>query len=488
MRNTIPMMLLSSLILFYSCTDTAGITPHPDTVFSNVSRAYVDENGQLNIEQYGITWTFDKEYEYGQFINGDYYVTGPVNIVSIKPEQTPGRNGSMINPSVGPEQGYDSRITNYNPSLNVSFPCSLKPGESLVSTISLGNNSVTDILNYTISPSHARLQTAAVLTCLSCPPPNDSFRPPYVGTSKNIYRSSRIRWNLLPALEAVEESPRKYGYNSYSDMARSVFKKVWLNHKTDWSCRHMHPVANMPNYHREIASVCGEFLLYILTDTADKQELLIPFLQTGIDSYHMCILGEGDSAFLKWPVLFTGIMLDEPAIYNVFNEGRCRYPQGPRSDRMTYYIEEGLSTFKSGEYGGRTIESGCIWTGYSTDDGKVPAWRQDSGAHEHEHLHPTEWADNHPVPDGGGFKREVYRRINSATYVPYMLSALIMDCKSLWNHDAFFDYVDRWMNEEMSEQCALINACSSPWTAKASQYQSSSDFAAAMWNKYREDY
>jgi len=26
------------------------------------------------IEQYGNTWTFDAEYECGQFVNGDYYL------------------------------------------------------------------------------------------------------------------------------------------------------------------------------------------------------------------------------------------------------------------------------------------------------------------------------------------------------------------------------------------------------------------------------
>ncbi len=38
-----------------------------------------------SIEQFGITWTFDSDYECGQFANGDYWVVGPVTIVSIDP-------------------------------------------------------------------------------------------------------------------------------------------------------------------------------------------------------------------------------------------------------------------------------------------------------------------------------------------------------------------------------------------------------------------
>jgi len=37
------------------------------------------------ISQFGITWTFDKAYEYGQFANGDYWVVGPIKIIGINP-------------------------------------------------------------------------------------------------------------------------------------------------------------------------------------------------------------------------------------------------------------------------------------------------------------------------------------------------------------------------------------------------------------------
>jgi len=38
-----------------------------------------------SISQYGITWTFDKDYPTGQFINGDWWVVGPVTVASVSP-------------------------------------------------------------------------------------------------------------------------------------------------------------------------------------------------------------------------------------------------------------------------------------------------------------------------------------------------------------------------------------------------------------------
>src|SRR5437763_284412 len=36
-----------------------------------------------SVSQYGITWTFDKPARVGQFVNGDWYVVGPVIVSDI---------------------------------------------------------------------------------------------------------------------------------------------------------------------------------------------------------------------------------------------------------------------------------------------------------------------------------------------------------------------------------------------------------------------
>ncbi|MGL1957997.1 MAG: hypothetical protein OCD00_11850, partial [Colwellia sp.] len=88
-----------------------------------------------SISQYGITWTFDKEYEIGQFINGDWYVVGSAIIQSVSPTPTATRNGSVINPVAG-TQGYDSRGSGFEEAVMAQFPLSFDPNQSLVSTMS----------------------------------------------------------------------------------------------------------------------------------------------------------------------------------------------------------------------------------------------------------------------------------------------------------------------------------------------------------------
>ena len=56
--------------------------------------------------------------------------------------------------------------------------------------------------------------------------------------------------------------------------------------------------------------------------------------------------------------------------------------------------------------------------------------------------------------------------------VPYwvgeMLSALLLNAKGIWNHDAFFDFVDRWMNDSLPDASGAQN-----------------QFVTYIWNTYR---
>ncbi len=69
-----------------------------------VNKTTIKKTSQIS--QFGITWYFDKEYEYGTFANGDYWVvtSSSIGIIRIDPSSYIGgdgytRNGSMINPS-----------------------------------------------------------------------------------------------------------------------------------------------------------------------------------------------------------------------------------------------------------------------------------------------------------------------------------------------------------------------------------------------------
>ena len=59
------------------------------------------------MSQWGITFTFDKNYETGTFANGDYWVIGPVKITAISPAYSGGKNGWEVNPKVSGAQGLD---------------------------------------------------------------------------------------------------------------------------------------------------------------------------------------------------------------------------------------------------------------------------------------------------------------------------------------------------------------------------------------------
>lgn len=88
---------------------------------SKSAQAAVTVNGPLppagtaaSITKDGITWSFSQPVPVGQFVNGDYYVVGPVTITSISPPPTtssPYMNGSVVDlPTANGKSGFDSRL------------------------------------------------------------------------------------------------------------------------------------------------------------------------------------------------------------------------------------------------------------------------------------------------------------------------------------------------------------------------------------------
>jgi hypothetical protein len=112
-----------------------------------------------SITQYGITWTFAAPARAGRFVNGDWYVVGPVTVKAVDPKPLFGaevpaseldgnykqakdgkyvRNGSLVNQPPRGAMPYDSGIRQcFAPELVAAPPYELKPGDNLISTISL---------------------------------------------------------------------------------------------------------------------------------------------------------------------------------------------------------------------------------------------------------------------------------------------------------------------------------------------------------------
>ena len=52
---------------------------------------------KASVSQWGVTWTFDKPARIGQFVNGDFYVVGPVAVVKINPAPRMARMSPKMN-------------------------------------------------------------------------------------------------------------------------------------------------------------------------------------------------------------------------------------------------------------------------------------------------------------------------------------------------------------------------------------------------------
>jgi len=69
------------------------------------------------------------------------------------------------------------------------------------------------------------------------------------------------------------------------------------------------------------------------------------------------------------------------------------------------------------------------------------------------------------------------------------LALRILHAEKLWNHDAFFDYVDRWMTEDDSQHIKEIKEARGKdyAAAWARQRQAWDPFVNAMWAKHRRN-
>ncbi len=392
-----------------------------------------------SVSQNGITWTFDVDYPVGKFVNGDWYVVGPVTVESVSPAWDGEHHGSMINPEYGAEQAYDDRpgAPNFESTLRATFPREIDPGESLVSAWCWKNTDA-DAPPLATTPGSSDLITrpmvrsAAVLTVVESAPPAGSFRPAYGGTDKTLYNVSQLQTDILPSL------PAPSGVPDMDDLIDRV-DRVWLDHTSKWRCRFITPSEHMQNYARDHSADFNDCTLGLMLDApADKKEqLLVRCVQIGIDYYGILKTGAlwgnhggGLGSGRKWPILFAGVMLDDSEMMNCY---KVTYDdETSQEDCQTYYDSSG-----------------------------TPSW------------HSTHCFADQPDPAPG------YRTCCTANaWVGSVLGVHILkgetgiDLKDLWDHDVLFDYMDMYMDEQ------------TPGTWQRSW----SDFAEDMWDEYRADY
>lgn len=386
-----------------------------------------------SIPQYGLTWTLAEPARAGRYITGDWWVVGPVTVVSVSPAPTAERNGSVVNPPAGSTQGYDSRIAGFEASLRATFPMTLNPGDSLVSTASV--EKIGEKTPDTVPGQYCRgpLRTAAVLTCVAEPPPADAFRPAYVGTWREQFRVLQLRRDRLPRLEPPATVPDVKRYERF-------LERIWLDHQREWVNRMMHPLENMPDYGREITNIVSDVGLLLLLDDpkGERETLLLRFVQKGIDYYgavqsddNLWVANGGHNSGRKWPILFAGLLLGHDDMRHV----KATFQE----DQQTYY-GKGFNGQKA------------LWTITLTNPNA-----------RHEEVDPATWETFGDTKGNNGKKAEAYRKLNGPTWVGEALAAWLTGMVDCWDHPAFFDYVDRWWAEE-----GKANA-----------------FVTAMWERYR---
>src|SRR5687767_13299507 len=260
-----------------------------------------------SISQYGITWTFDKAYEAGQFATGDWWVVGPVNVTAVSPAPATGRNGSSVNPRGG-RQGYDNRGGEYDTADNVTFPRALQADQSLVSSVSKPEG--VDVKNA------GALKAQAVLTVVSAPPAEATLRPAYAGTYKRYFPASRVDWAILPNLPAPSSKPSGANLLRYAD-------RPHIDHLSSWTIQNSCAEDNWlngvghPCYGRDYADFISQAAAYVMLDTPERNELALSLIQLGIDNYGVIKAGGnfapngGHHSGRKWPVVFAARMLND---------------------------------------------------------------------------------------------------------------------------------------------------------------------------------
>ena len=406
-----------------------------------------------------ITWYFDKEYQCGQFTNGDYFVVSPtgIKIRQITPQSIQGAgnnviNGSMVNPNPQvKQQGFNQNIPDitYNSVLNVAYgvdsanPLNVTTDSSLISTIS--KNYSTD--------NHSYIKSAEILTVLSRIPPSESFRPPYVGSDKTIVHiKSELNYNLLLSLSPVSNTP---GLSTVEDL----FARPWLEFNTSPNCSSMHPSDNMKWYGRDIAADIGvgALTLNLNYTNAQKENLLIYFTQLGLDYYGIVQNGGsweangGHEGGRKYPILFAAIALNDSTMQSMFSKtGDYLYEngfyEGNRPPDLIEFGEDGQTFYVTQRDVNRQHNREYDWDirnsyvypmegiDYISEDIGLPEWGI--------------WHSGSPLQDSKDWNTN-YRNTAGTCWSGIALSVLMMESvrpvRTIWNHDAFFDYVYRFM-------------------------------------------
>jgi hypothetical protein len=427
-------------------TVTANAPPHPPPGTAS------------SISKDGITWTFSAAVPVGQFVNGDYYVVGPVTITAIDPAPTtssPYLNGSVKNlPTANQKSGFDSRLNDgtdeswwFDATLRSYPPITLQPGDALASSISLATiHSDVEVMRAS-DMSASPVKTVSVLTVVSAAQAADAFRPSYCDRGQAIYHANSLQTNLLPSL--AQPNP---GNTPSISQFETWYRRPWIDTNPFLFDA---PADYMPSYGQHVAFADSYAALLLELDFPADQKVNLTnyFVQYGIDLYGCLNAGVGWPAFgghrsgRKLPIVFAGILLNNDGMKNV----SANHPNQFGEDMQTVYVDliPPAGTYQQAWQGAKVIYGGH----YGVTTNGTPVSVGLFGPYEQ--LQPSSW----PLINGNEQLGEAYRRCcTSVSWVGEALAIRILKAQNVWNYQPFFDYVDRWMMEDDTQPVAEIKA------------------------------
>lgn len=388
-----------------------------------------------SVSQYGITWSFSEDKQVGQFVNGDWWVVGPVTISNINPKTIGADigNGSMINPIPGQTQGFYSgtQYPAYTATKNISLslPITVQPGNSVVSTIrnpdTWGSNSSPGAL-----VEKTWFKEASVLTVVASPPAAGSFRPPYAGTDKTIratWNKGSLRYNMLRSLAApnaahvpnrtwLEDATQRPLIEMHYNYINSNWKASWNPDKPGGYPRR--------TYGREISHISSAAGLYLQTNVsnATKEKLLIHMCQWGIDVYGLVRVGMqfqpngGHDHGRLMPLFIAAKVLGDADMLDYCKPGKSVFQE---FSQHWFVTQTDINTPRSNP---ATMQP------YTQDMLGMPEWS--SGGPNERHQASSQF-----------FGGTGYRFINGAPNCGLVATVLLMNGRSDINHEPLFQYI-----------------------------------------------
>jgi hypothetical protein len=308
-------------------------------------------------------------------------------------------------PTKNGKSGFDSRLNDgsdqswwFDASLRSYPPINLKPGDALVSSISLAQIHTLPEVMRASDMSASPVRTVSVLTVISAAPSADTFRPSYCDRKQTLYHAGALQRGLLPSLTPPNAS-------STPPLAQfaSWYRRPWIDTNPFLFDA---PAEYMPSYGQHIAFADSyASLLLMLNFPADqKVDLTNYFVQYGIDLYGCLQAGVGWPAFgghrsgRKLPIVFAGILLNNDGMKNV----STAFPDQFGEDMQTMYVNQipPASTYQQAWQGATVI--------YGGHHGVTAAGQPVSAGlyGPYEQLQPAAW----PLINGNEQLGEAYRR------------------------------------------------------------------------------